>query len=558
MFSHLKYLLKLNKFYFFIILIVIVVLFEFIAFGLAYPIISIFLDLDQSIINNLNTSLSEYTNLKIDLGSDYLLLLLISVLIFQFLFFILYRYFLLRISLSNLYELRSRIYNKFFTNNYMPDISSSQLLNCLTVQSYNVFLFWGLYIDFIKKILLIISLSFLLIIISPKISLVSIIFFLIIFSFLNQLSRLSKKYGKKMIITDEVYLKKINESIKNYRYIKISNLNDKLLLPIQNILKKFNLNQFYFSMLSKFIKESAEPIIILCVILIGYLATSLFDTKISLLLVVILVLRRLSGHLTSSLNIYQSLIKNRESLNYIEKLLNKFEKNNKDFKKIKLNKFYFQNLSLKNLAYKSQKKILFNNLNFSIKRNESVVIYGKSGLGKTTLINLITGLYSPYKGSIFFNEFDISKHDFPNNFKIGIVTQEENLFNMSLLDNLRLKNPKASKNQIMYFLKFFDLHLTFKNHKIDLNVNINEKTSNFSGGEIQRLALIREILNEPDLLILDEPTSALDSVTLAKVLKYLKSINGKVTIIVFTHQHEYKKLKFKNYQLSRKHIKPIP
>ena len=185
------------------------------------------------------------------------------------------------------------------------------------------------------------------------------------------------------------------------------------------------------------------------------------------------------------------------------------------------------------------------------------MIYGKSGLGKSTLINLIMGLYNPYKGSIYFNDYNISKYNLPDNFKIGIVTQEENLFNMSILDNLRLKNPKAPKNQIIYFLKLFDLHLSFKNNKINLNEIINEKTNNFSGGEIQRLALIREILNEPDLLILDEPTSALDSGTLSKVLKYLKSIQGKSTMIIFTHQYEYKKLKFKNYQLTRNKLKQI-
>ncbi len=113
------------------------------------------------------------------------------------------------------------------------------------------------------------------------------------------------------------------------------------------------------------------------------------------------------------------------------------------------------------------------------------------------------------------------------------------MFNLSLGDNLRLKNHDISDQILIKYLNDFDLQSIFPHKTIDLNYEIDESTSNLSGGEKQRLALIRELVANPDLLILDEVTNALDNITMHKIIKILANLKGEMAIIIVTHQREY-------------------
>ena len=183
-----------------------------------------------------------------------------------------------------------------------------------------------------------------------------------------------------------------------------------------------------------------------------------------------------------------------------------------------------------------------------------MVIFGSSGSGKTTLINLITGLVKPTSGKLILNDMEQNNIEYNRNFKVGIVSQDDVIFNLSLLENLKLRNPKAKINEIIKFINLFGLTSLFKDGKIDLSLKINESSSNLSGGEKQRIAIIRELLLKPDLLILDEPSSALDQNNIQNMIKFFKKLKNKTTLIIFTHQSEYKSLPFKFYILKNKKI----
>lgn len=531
--------------------LIIVVFFEFMSYGLAYPIISIFLDLDNTIILKINEYFSEVFNFNFHLNESILVTLLIIVLLFQSLSFILFRYITLKITLSHLYKVRSKIFNNFFDSIYNPNIKISEILNSLTIQSMNSFIFWNSYIDCLKRVLIIITILILFIIINYKVLLISLLLLGSLFFLINKISLLSKKYGKNMTLIDQKYLNNSSQSINNYRYIKISNLKNRLFYSIKENINEFNDNQFKFTMLSKLIKESSEPVAIILIILIGYISAYYLDISISLLIISVLLLRRLTANISSLFNSYQSLLKNRESLLYIKKVLNGLKISRKE----KLSdSFDFKRMNLENIYYNYRKKQIFSNLDLEIYRNEIIVIYGKSGSGKSTLINLMTGISLPKKGKVTYNDIDINKVNLDQKIKIGIVSQDEVIFNMTLLDNLLLRNPKAKKSKVLELLSILGLKSIFKDKKIDLNMNINEISSNLSGGEKQRLALVREILYEPDILLLDEPTSSLDKESLNKTINLLNKIKNKTTIIIFTHQNEFKKFRFKIYELKNNKI----
>ena len=177
-----------------------------------------------------------------------------------------------------------------------------------------------------------------------------------------------------------------------------------------------------------------------------------------------------------------------------------------------------------------------NGVNFEVNEGEFVVIVGASGAGKTTILNLLGGMDTPTRGSIFVDGEDISHYDEKRLTEyrrddIGFVFQFYNLVqNLTALENVELasqisKNPLDSKD----ILK---------------RVGLAERMFNFpaqlSGGEQQRVAIARAIVNKPKVLIADEPTGNLDPETSIGIIELLERINevNHTTVLVVTHDKE--------------------
>lgn len=542
---------KFKYFYFLILSMLLVVFFEFTSYGLAYPIISLFLDLDNTLLLEINNFINSKTGKNIYLDKNSLILLLIFTLILQSLSFTLFRYLTVKSTTDHLFKIRSKIYNDYFSSDFNPSIKPSNILNGLTTQSMNTFYFWNAFIELIKRFLVILSLVTLFMIINFKIFFISFALIGTFFILVNKVSVLSKKYGRVMTFLDEKLINVSSQSLNNYKYLKITGIHKKFFLKFQSYIIEFNSNQLKFTMLNKILKETSEPITVILIILIGYFSVSKFGLEVSLLIISILILRRILNNVTSLFNSYQSILKFNESKIYLNNLFTQFNISSKTKlqKKIK-----FNSLSIKNVSFNYNKKQIFKNLNMVINKGDALVIFGKSGHGKSTLINLILNLLDRYDGKILLNNEDTHKIEIKDSIKIGIVTQEEVIFNLSLLDNLRLRNPTASKKTIINLIKDLDLYSLVDSKKFDINRKIYENNSNISGGEKQRIALAREILFEPDLLILDEATNALDEKSLDKVLKYLEKYKRKTTLLIFTHQSEYKNYDFKFFEIKNQNI----
>ena len=184
-------------------------------------------------------------------------------------------------------------------------------------------------------------------------------------------------------------------------------------------------------------------------------------------------------------------------------------------------------LEIKNLSktyYTKEKEInAIKDINLTIKKGEFLAIVGPSGCGKSTLLNIIEGLDYKTSGEIII----------PNNIKLGYMPQTDCLFDwLSILDNCLL-GPKIQKN-LTQNTKDYVLNLL---SEYGLKDFINCKPKNLSGGMKQRVALIRTLATNPDILLLDEPYSALDYQTRIKVAddvyKIIKKENK--TAILITH-----------------------
>ncbi|HDH4325661.1 TPA: peptidase domain-containing ABC transporter [Staphylococcus aureus] len=197
---------------------------------------------------------------------------------------------------------------------------------------------------------------------------------------------------------------------------------------------------------------------------------------------------------------------------------------------------YSLDIELKNIeySYSTYSPLILKNINLKIKRGEKVVIVGESGSGKTTLLKIIMGLIQPNSGEVLFgkeNLRNISKTSLRS--KLGVVTQKSQIFNTTIIDNIKMKR-NISDNDLKKSIEITQVDKIYEHSSIGNNMVVSELGENLSGGQIQKIALARAIVGNPDLLFMDEPTSSLDNISEKKLVDFILSENK--TFIMIAHR----------------------
>ena len=194
----------------------------------------------------------------------------------------------------------------------------------------------------------------------------------------------------------------------------------------------------------------------------------------------------------------------------------------------------FENISF---MFKETKIKALNNISFNVKRGETVAIMGDVGSGKSTILELISGVYKPDYGNILIdnaNTKNINLNDLRK--YIGYVPQSTFLFSDTIANNIKFGKQEASKDEVIESAKIACLFDDINDFKDRFNTLLGERGVNLSGGQKQRLAIARAIIKQPNILLLDDSLSAVDTETEEKIISNIENKTEKTTVFISTHR----------------------
>ncbi len=380
---------------------------------------------------------------------------------------------------------------------------------------------------------------------------------LIFFFQKKKLSRNSQTISKNNKIRQKI----VSESFNNMRQTIMFDVREYFLTLFNKSNKKISIaiydNQF-LSLIPRNIIESFS-FIILMIVIIFLKKNNLLISSLPTISVYLVALYKLLPALQGLATYYAALKGNYSALenilpelNFIHNNKNKFLNENNLLEK-------FESLNLENITFFHKEKKILENSNFVANKGEIIGIFGETGAGKSTIIDLICGLIEQNKGTYYFNKKIITKEIKEKlNKYISLVPQKSTLLDDTIKANVMFGSKETSKiiEELNYLKQICKLDFV-DNVNNNWNTIVGEDGSKLSGGQVQRLCIARALYRRPNVLILDESTSALDEKTEQSIISNLKKYKDEMTIIIISHNKKIIEICDKIYELKDFRINKI-
>jgi len=449
---------------------------------------------------------------------------------------------------SNLYQnISIRIFKNYLYQDYDFYISrsSSELIQNVNNEVETLITrFFASFIILINELLIFISISILLILVSSItffLTLILSIFFLLIFIFVTK--KFLKKWSFERKKHQVASIKYVQEGIKNIKDIKVYGVEEKFFNYFDYALRenvKIQENINVLSLIPKYILEFISVIVFILI----YWTLNYLDFSSQKIIIIITVFAAAIFKILPSINrIMNSLIQINYSNSTVETIYREINlKNNYKINKLSSTKkkLIIKNyLLIKNLYFKyKNSESIFKNVNLKIPLKKTIAIVGDSGVGKTTLIDIILGLIKPMKGNILINNENIFKNLKSWRSNISYVQQASYFTQDSIKNNIAMTSNEyfIDVNRINYCLKKVGLGNFVNSLPKKIDSRLSELANNLSGGQKQRLSIARALYKNPNILILDESTNSLDAISEIKLIKNIKDLMKDKTIFLITHK----------------------
>ncbi len=543
-----KILNKKQKISLFLLMVMTVfaMLLEVASLGLIIPFIQILIEdnISPKVIKILN-----FFNLFPSSKKE-ILLIILSTLGFLFLlkaiFLTYFSYAQVKLKTVLKISLSDKLYNRYIKRPYSFHLenNSSKLIRNVDEISFVVEIIHSA-ITLFLEIIVFLGILFLLLFYETLGSLFIILFFGIFgFLFFYKVQIKAKKWGEARQIHSGLRIKFLREGFRSIKEIKILQRIDeivKIFTSNNEKLSNYELKQNFINTLPRLWLEWLVIVgFILLTLLMVFLGKEL-NQIVPLLALFAAASFRIMPSLTRIMSSIQKIIfymptvdstfnefKNTEFINFENKLP----------KREKLN---IQNkISVKNISFKypSAFSNILENLNFEIPVGSTIGIIGESGIGKTTLINIILGLIEPSKGTIEVDGINISINIENWQKQIGYVPQDTFLTDDTIRKNIAFAIPEEEIDDaiVKKVIREAKIDKFVKSLPDNFNTKVGEFGDRLSGGQRQRIAIARSLYNDPKILIFDEFTNFLDSSTEKEIINEVNALKGKKTIIMITHR----------------------
>lgn len=477
----------------------------------------------------------------------YILILIFFLLlknILSILQLIFYNNFIFKLTVNKSSKLLSSYLVKTFEEFNKTDISiyTKQLVRDIEGVFVGIF---GLIIvflnEFIYVIILIIFISYL-VEFSPGAESILILVSMLVILYLLYI--IAKKFGDLRASSEITVFKTLTDTLNVFKEIKIIQNSKDFILRYRN-----SLGQFYKSrvasgvinIIPKFMFEFFLLLFFFVVYLNESEKLSINDFVLKYSVFALALLRLIPSF--AKLSSYTStIIYSIASIKFVNKDLAK-KVHDVEKKKIK-EKIYnikFNKVKIGFLKKKNFKNKENNVFNFKFETNKIYGIYGQSGSGKTSILNILSGFIKPSSGSLLINGKEFKSNEITKKFNIGYAPQMPTIIDEDIVTNITFKynNSMEIISNLKKYLFQFNLKKFTKKKYYDGGDKVTIK--NMSGGERQRVGFIRSVINNPSLILLDEPTSSLDKENERKIFTFLKSIKKDKIIIITSHNKSHKK-----------------
>ncbi len=551
------------KFYFLIFLTLLTSIIEIIGVGILFPIFDVFTKLEDS-------KFYKYFNLSnFDLDKNLIFFYSFIILIFVFLIKNILILFNLNFTNKFFHKIEAEISEKILINYIQQETINKKTKDLSTIfknaRSEVIFFCDSLKstLNVAKEIIILTFLIGISIFVEPLYFLICLVFFSILALAYNFTSKkYLKKYGEKRVVYEGRYFHYILNFIDGLKEISILNAQDKFFQKI-----KLNLNNFNSLVRKKLLFNNSPKYLfevfglIFLALIIG-LNLFFYENNIEKIIPVLIFFVIVFYRILPSISVINS---NLVTINYHKISLDIISQTilndkNQSYKLNFENNFKFNDsIKLKNISLSYDDNIVFENMNFELKKNNFYFLTGPSGSGKSTLINLFLDGNENSAGKILIDGSKVNKTNMKYlRQKISIVHQDPFIMNDTIINNITLLQKKEEVNmqKINDCCRIAEIYNFVNNLPMRFETMIGEDGENISGGQKQRIAIARALYFDREIIFLDESTNALDKDTENKIIKNLLNLTDK-TILCVGHKIEYKKFLVNQLKISNKKIEKV-